>query len=139
MTHTPIAWNIIYLNIIKILINFLIQARFVRNNNYIQFSQVTHKEDQLPLLNLLKEVRNLDNDEPESELADLHDVILHYLQKNPNAADSLKGIMNWWLPPAYGKVDAAGVEQVLEQLIAEGWVKKISLLDGAVLYRRRES
>lgn len=106
------------------------------SNIYSQFSQVTRKEEHL---SLLKEVRNLDNDEPESELADLRDVILHYLQNNARAADSLEGIMNWWLPPTYGKVDAARVEKALEQLIAEGLVRKTGLVDGTVLYRRRES
>ena len=81
----------------------------------------------------------MDNDEPESELADLRDVILHYLQKNPSAADSLEGVMNWWLSPAYGKVDAARIEQALEQLIAEGLVRKTALVDGTVLYRQGKS
>ena len=81
----------------------------------------------------------MENEESESDLAGLRDAILHYLRNNPSAADSVEGIMNYWLPPAYGKVDAARVEQVLELLIAESLVKKISLLDGTVLYRRGES
>jgi len=88
---------------------------------------------------VLKEVCNVENGESESELADLRDVILNYLQRNPSAADSLEGVMNWWLPQAYENGDAARIEQALEQLVAEGLVKKISLLDGTVLYRRGES
>lgn len=68
---------------------------------------------------------------------DLRGEILLYLQNNPNAADSLEGIVTWWLPQMYESVDAASVEQVLEQLIAEGRVKKLSLIDGTYLYSRQ--
>ena len=78
------------------------------------------------------------NGESDLELANLRDVIQHYLMKNPNAADSLQGIMSWWLPFMYGKVEAARVKQVLEQLIAEGVVRKVTLVDGTILFRRRE-
>jgi hypothetical protein len=71
------------------------------------------------------------------EPLDLRGEILLYLQNNPNAADSLEGIVNWWLPQIYHSVDAASVEQVLEKLIAEGQVKKSSLVDGTNLYSRQ--
>jgi hypothetical protein len=73
-----------------------------------------------------------------SDLAELHDVIVDYLQNNPNAADSLEGIMNYWLPQAYQKIDAARIEQVLEQLIDEGQVRKIILADRSILFRQGE-
>ena len=66
----------------------------------------------------------------------LHDEILIYMQNNPNAADSLKGIMEYWLPPEYGKVGGKVVEQALEQLIDEGVIRKTPLADGEVLYRQ---
>ena len=74
-----------------------------------------------------------------SDLAELHDVIVDYLQINPNAADSLEGIMNCWLPQAYKQADAAIIEQALEQLIVEGRIRKITLVGGTVLYRQGES
>jgi Fe2+ or Zn2+ uptake regulation protein len=74
----------------------------------------------------------------ESDIAKVREAILHYLQNNANAADSLEGVMNWWLPPAYEKVDVAGVEQILEQLIVEGLVRKTSLVDGTILYRQKK-
>lgn len=74
-----------------------------------------------------------------SDLAELHDVIVDYLQNNPNAADSLEGIMNYWVPQAYRRIDAATIEQVLEQLIDEDKVQKVVLADGAILYRQGES
>lgn len=80
----------------------------------------------------------MEYDKSESDLAELHNVIVDYLKNNPNAADSLEGIMNYWLPLAYENGDAAKIEQVLEQLIAEGRVKKITLVGGTVLYRQGE-
>jgi hypothetical protein len=63
----------------------------------------------------------------------LHDVV-DYLQNNPNAADSLEGIMNCWLPQVYKKVDAVRIEQVPEQLIADVLVRKTFLVDGTDPY-----
>ena len=73
-----------------------------------------------------------------SDISELHDVIVDYLQNNPNAADSLEGIMNYWLPQAYQKIDRARVEQVLEQLIDEGQARKVILADGSILFRQVE-
>lgn len=73
----------------------------------------------------------------ESDITKVNQEILDYLQENPNAADSLKGVINWWLPQAYKKLDAASIEQVLEQLIGEGLVSKIELTDGTIIYRQR--
>lgn len=76
------------------------------------------------------------NDKSASDIDCLHDAIRRYLQSNPNAADSLDGIMNWWLPKlGYEKVDSESVLQALEQLTAEGVVRKVSLMDGTILYR----
>lgn len=73
-----------------------------------------------------------------SDISELHDVIVDYLQNNPNAADSLEGIINYWLPQTYQKIDKARVEQVLEQLIDEGQVRKVILADGSILFRQGE-
>lgn len=78
----------------------------------------------------------MENDKSASDIDCLHDAILRYLQSNPNAADSLDGIMNWWLPKlGYERVDSEIVLQALEQLTAEGVVRKVSLMDGTILYR----
>lgn len=78
----------------------------------------------------------MENDKSASDIDCLHDAILHYLHSNPNAADSLDGIMNWWLPKlGYEKVDSENVLQALELLIAKGVVRKVSLMDGTILYR----
>ena len=40
-------------------------------------------------------------EQSESDSTELLNKILHYLQINPNAAESLKEIVTWWLPHAY--------------------------------------
>ena len=89
--------------------------------------------------NFAKGIFNVKNEESVTELENLRDGILQYLQDNINAADSLEGVMNWWLSQSYKKCSATKVEQVLEQLINEGLVRKTYLVDGTVLYSRGES
>jgi len=84
-------------------------------------------------------MHNVEHDKLKSDLAELHNWIVQYLQNNPNAADSLEGIVDCWLPQAYENVDAAKIVQVLEQLIAEGLVKRVILVGGTVLYRQGKS
>ena len=74
----------------------------------------------------------------ESDMANFREEIVDYLRKNPNAGDSLEGVMNWWLSPRNKKPDVAEIEQVLEQLIVEGSVKKVSLVGGTILYRKNK-
>ncbi len=62
--------------------------------------------------------------------------IINYLHKNPNAGDSLKGVMSWWIPSTYKNTNAEKIERVLEQLVIEGLVEKVSLIDGTFLYKQ---
>ena len=64
---------------------------------------------------------------------DLRNAILLYLKNNPNAADSLEGIMRWWVPQ---KNDELDIKQILEQLVAEGLIEERFLVDGTILYRQ---
>ncbi len=77
------------------------------------------------------------NDKPVPERDRLQDAVLQYWRNNPNAADSLQGIINWWLPKQgyYEKVGMESAYQALEQLVAAGVVEKVLLVDGTVLYR----
>lgn len=88
------------------------------------------------LIFLSKEMRSVEYEK--SDLAELHDVIVDYLQNNPNAADSLEGIINYWLPQAYRKIDPARIEQTLEHLIDAGHVRKVVIAEGTVIYRKRK-
>ncbi len=75
----------------------------------------------------------------ESSKANIRKEILQYMQTHPDAADSLNGIVNWWLSSKYSAEDMKKVEGVLEQLIKDGLVKKVVLIDKTILYKRKES
>jgi Fe2+ or Zn2+ uptake regulation protein len=70
----------------------------------------------------------------EACIARVGDAILHYLQRNPNATDTVKGIVNWWLPTQDHISNEQAVEQALDELVARGLVKKTVLVDGTALY-----
>lgn len=72
----------------------------------------------------------------EAKIARLREAILDYLQRNPEAADTLEGIVSWWLPAEPVRVEASRVERALEQLVAEGFAVKSVLVEGTVLYAR---
>lgn len=48
--------------------------------------------------------------------------ILRYLMKNPEAKDTIQGIVRWWLPkdPVERRQDE--VQEALEHLVARRWV-----------------
>ncbi|MDH3289295.1 MAG: hypothetical protein OEP48_16440 [Betaproteobacteria bacterium] len=64
----------------------------------------------------------------------LRDAILEYVHRNPSAADTLRGVMNCWLPAHFIGTEAKAVELAMEQLVAKGILRKSVLADGSVLY-----
>lgn len=48
--------------------------------------------------------------------------ILGYLIENPNAQDTLEGIVEWWLLDRYTRWNAARVRKALEELVIAGLV-----------------
>ena len=61
-----------------------------------------------------------------------------YLAKHPRAADSIEGIIKWWLPQQR-YVDAhEKIATALDYLIAQGVVEKVEI-PGSVLYSSKES
>lgn len=72
----------------------------------------------------------------EAEIARLREAIRDYLQRNPEAADTLGGIVNWWLPDTRVRIETSRVERALAQLVAEGFAVKRVLVEGTVLYAR---
>ncbi|WLT32694.1 hypothetical protein [Geothrix sp. PMB-07] len=64
--------------------------------------------------------------------------ILAYLHDHPEAADSLEGIANWWLPaPAYS-VTVEAVQEALALLVADQRIARLDLADGRILYQSVE-
>jgi hypothetical protein len=70
-----------------------------------------------------------DEDEAEIERA-----VLAYLQRHPLAADTLRGIVNWWLPQHRYEGGCRRIECVLVRLADEGVLHRDELPDGEVLY-----
>jgi hypothetical protein len=62
--------------------------------------------------------------------------VLAYLAKRPNAADTLEGVLAWWLPRQRYETERDKIEQALEGLAAGGFIEKTRIVDGTVLYSR---
>ena len=60
--------------------------------------------------------------------------IIDHLASHPLAADSADGVTRWWLGPAFAGVSAAQVEIALEGLVARQAMRRLSLMDGTILY-----
>lgn len=59
-----------------------------------------------------------------------------YLDAHPHAADTLDGIIGWWLPQPESSADPAEVQQALDYLVARHEMVRIQSADGHVLYAR---
>lgn len=64
--------------------------------------------------------------------------VLAYLQSHPQAADTLRGVVNWWLPQQRYENNCLRIEHVLAALVAEGLLHRDRLPDGSVLYALTE-
>ncbi len=61
--------------------------------------------------------------------------ILAYLAENPDASDTAEGIADWWLPAGATTPPRAGIEQVLAELTATGWLSESRGRDARLRYR----
>ena len=61
--------------------------------------------------------------------------ILQYLVDHPNAQDTLKGIVTWWLLERTIKHQTAFVKEVLDNLVANGLVIAQQGSDSRTLYK----
>lgn len=57
-----------------------------------------------------------------------------YLDRRPDAADSIEGIHRWWLPPSLHDESPALVEVAVAQLLDEGRLRRVVQEDGGVIY-----
>ncbi|WP_460036182.1 hypothetical protein [Methylothermus subterraneus] len=60
-----------------------------------------------------------------------------YLERHPQAADTLEGIRDWWLSSRSGSPEE--IQRALERLIRRGRVEKYRLANGRILFRRPKS
>jgi Fe2+ or Zn2+ uptake regulation protein len=68
-------------------------------------------------------------------LDSLRSDVLEYLAAHPEAADSVEGILGWWLPKQRYEKAKTKLQRVLESLAAEGLVERIQLVNGKVVYK----
>jgi hypothetical protein len=58
-----------------------------------------------------------------------------YLKAHPNAADTLDGIVQWWIVHQRFLRGIQAAERALDRLVGEGQVEKIRTADGRVVFR----
>jgi hypothetical protein len=75
---------------------------------------------------------------PTSDPSALAQGILRYLRDHPEAADSLEGIANWWLPPMSYAATLESVQVALDQMVAKRQIARFDLADGRTLYQRAD-
>ena len=78
-----------------------------------------------------------DADARDAEIAELARQIQQYLETHPNAADSLGGIMGWWLARQRYEESEQKVKRAAEYLVAQGKAEKRMGADGTVIYTAR--
>jgi hypothetical protein len=66
---------------------------------------------------------------------ELAEEILQYLIDHPNAQDTLKGVVSWWLLKGTIKHQTALVKEVVDQLVADGLVIAQQGSDSQTLYK----
>jgi len=64
----------------------------------------------------------------------IEDEIVRYLLKRPHAADTLRGIRQWWLSRTQADDSDEDIQRALDRLVQRGAVTTIRLADGSVVY-----
>ncbi len=69
---------------------------------------------------------------------ELREAILRYLQEHPEAADTLVGIHQWWLPESLRSTSIDLIGLALAQMVIIGEIRCDTLSNGTRLYSRAE-
>lgn len=72
------------------------------------------------------------------DVAEMVDAIKRYLKKHPQAADTLEGIVNWWLLRQRYEIAEEVVNKALEVLVEQGTVAKMNPKGSKPIYRLKE-
>jgi hypothetical protein len=67
---------------------------------------------------------------------ELREALVRYLRERPDAADTLVGIAQWWLPATMRGTSMAQLRRALAELIAANEMRCTTLPDGSELYSR---
>jgi Fe2+ or Zn2+ uptake regulation protein len=71
----------------------------------------------------------------EATVSEIARAILDHLHENPEAQDTLAGIVQWWLPSQEIKARIATIKEALNELIAAGLVTELEGKDEQISYR----
>ena len=71
----------------------------------------------------------------EASVAKIARAIADYVGNNPQAQDTLEGIIQWWLPEVEHKPRVAVIKQALDELVAGGLITAHKAKDTQILYR----
>lgn len=69
---------------------------------------------------------------------EIESAVVGYLRSHPDAADTLDGIVQWWLPRQRYETERARIETVLSGLVARGLLRRSGLPGGVALYALKE-
>jgi DNA-binding PadR family transcriptional regulator len=69
---------------------------------------------------------------------EIEHAVLAYLERHPQAADTLDGIVRWWLPQQRYSIAQARIEAALRRLESQGLIRQRRLPTGDSLYARGE-
>lgn len=72
--------------------------------------------------------------ESDGDESEIKRSILAYLRSHPDAADTLRGIVNWWLPRQRYETSRQRIAEVVDAMVAEGLLRREELPGGGVLY-----
>ncbi|HKQ03814.1 MAG TPA: hypothetical protein VJ464_01680 [Blastocatellia bacterium] len=60
---------------------------------------------------------------------------MRYLEQNPNAEDTLRGITEWWLVQQMIEVETLHVQQALDELVSKQLIRQSIGPDNQIVYR----
>ena len=70
----------------------------------------------------------------DSDVQQTADQIECYLKNHPNAADTIEGIIKWWLPGRRIEASNLIVQRALDYLSSKSVIKSNANLDGNIVY-----
>ena len=71
----------------------------------------------------------------EAILSETAQAILDYLRRNPEAQDTLEGIVQWWLPEQHFTPRVATIREALQELIDAEFISEHRGKDAQISYR----
>jgi Fe2+ or Zn2+ uptake regulation protein len=61
--------------------------------------------------------------------------IIEYLRRHPEAADTVDGILDWWMPAQRHENTMMEIQQALREFVERGLIEEVVLGNGNRLYR----